>query len=482
MAAPTFVSSSPTAGEVDVDLNQAIRLTFSEALDPATVVGALVQLKHVALDEIVETTLELSDDGTVVTITPAELLFQNASYQVTVVGADTAGALGAVKSLTGDSLATTVLLTFQTGTGILTDPLAKTQDQIDAEGDLVLPENVEVTPDSSFGVSATDPHNHAWAVLLSKDKIEITFNDSVDPDTVDIESVDVDIFPFFEEDQHFAVDGIINADGDICPYFEFQGKTADYDDNPLDFSAPTGALSVTGQKVIWTRDTGTLFPYNACIEVFLDSSLASTGGNELGSDKRFVFYTKPWPDWVSVRRLKHELYPIDLSSMPDDYLGLTIWSSTMEIGNFIRWAISDLKLPSRTVKKLVKCYTVAQVFYALTAEKGLLQGTYKRLGDFEVEVRNPTARSADVKPFKLQQAEECIKKLLKRLTAWWNRPRNFVKGSRSVYARPDFRRRLWRDGSTTYRYNTVQVVEDVPAANTAYEREPGLPGQYDTWS
>jgi hypothetical protein len=319
-------------------------------------------------------------------------------------------------------------------------------------------------------------------VDITQDSIIITFNDAVDPALVDEETVDIIIEPFFDEDQHFAVDRT-GDDGMVCPVFEFQdftGHSLLYGGGPLDFTPPTGTISVTGNQIIWTRQSDKPFAYNSLVEVTLDGSLASTGGNELGRDKRFVFYTDPWPDWVSVRRIRHELYPIDLTQYPDDVIGLSIWANSMEVGHFIRWAISDLKLPSRAVKQLVTCETVADMFRALTAVKGILQGQYKRLGDFEIEYKYPTARSADVKPLKQQEAEECIKTLRERFSRYWNRPRSFVKGIYSVHDRPDYRRRLWY-AAQDYT-ETQRVVEDLPAANLTTERASGIPGSLDTWS
>jgi len=480
MGVPTLVSSSPALGEVNVDRNVAISLVFSEAMDEATMVGALVQLKHIELDEILDADLALSSDGLTLTITPARLLIANASYQIMVVGANTAGALGAVQSATSDDLAITQLITWLAGDEIETTGLAKTPEQEAQEGDLELPSDVTVAP-ASFAVSSTRPTNHKWAVAITKETVVVTFNDDVDPALVDDETFDLQIFPYHEEDEHFAVDRT-GSDGVVCPVFEFQGLTThaeEFGGGPLDFAAPTGAITVTGNQIIWTKQTDKPFGYNSCIEVTLDGLLASTGGNTLGRDKRFTFYTTPWPDWVSVRKIRGCMFPVDISAYPDDLIGLMIWSNSMMVGHVIRWA-TDLKLPSRAVKELVKCETIADMFRALTAIKGILQGQFKRLGDFEVEYRHPTASSADVKPFALVEAEKCIKELRDRLTRYWNQPRAFVKGRYGVHERPDYRRRLWRSSNSTT--DTTRVVESMPGANLSNERAPGTPGAEDSWS
>jgi len=480
MGVPTLVSTSPSSGAVNVDRNVAISAVFSEAMDEATMVGALVQLKHIELDEILEAELALSSDGLTLTVTPARLLIANASYQIMVVGANTAGALGAVQSATSDDLAITQLITFLVGDEIDTTGLAKTPEQTAAEGDIQLPSDVTVTT-TSFAVTATSPRNHKWGVVKTKEGITVTFNDDVDSSLVDDDTFDVQIFPFYEEDEHYAVDRT-GDDGVVCPVFEFEDLTshaAAYGGALLDFTPPTGVTTVVGNQIIWTKDATKVWPYNTCVEVNLLSALASTGGNTLGRDKRFTFYITPWPDWVSTRKIRHNMHPVDLASYPDDLLGLMIWSNSMVVGHVIRWA-TDRKLPSRAVKELVECETVADLFRALTAIKGILQGQSKRLGDFEVEYRHPTASSADTKPFALLEAEKCVKELRERLTRYWSRPRAFVKGRYAVHNRPDYRRRLWRSsfGFT----DPTKIVEDLPGSNLATERIGGTPGVLDNWS
>jgi len=243
MGVPTLSSTSPIQGATNVDLNAAISALFSEAMDEVYVIGALVQLRNVALDEVVDASLSLSSDGLTITLTPARLLIPNSTYKLTLVGANTAGALGALQSATGDDLTTTQIITFTTGEEISTSGLAKTEEESAQEGDLSLPSNVKVTP-GGLSVLETTPKNHSFGNDLALDEIMIRFSDSIDSSLVNEETVDVDIFPFFEEDKHYALD-VTRADGTVCRQFEFEG-TADPTGGPLDFTPPSGTLSVTG--------------------------------------------------------------------------------------------------------------------------------------------------------------------------------------------------------------------------------------------
>jgi hypothetical protein len=479
MGIPTFVSSEPEDADSNVVLNIRPSLVFSEALLASTVNPALVQLRNVDLDEIVDTQITYTAGDSDFIIVPGSLLIPNATYIVTVVGTDTAGALGALKSTTSNELASTQLITFTTGTDLSTEGLEKTPEDAGREGDLSLPSDVVVLS-RDFVITSTNPQNHAWYVPRDLSRIEVNFSDGVDGTTVTENTFIVDIVPFFSEDYHFAVD--VNqpstSDYTTIPQFEFEGDE-DFTGGVLDFDPPGGSISAAGDQILW-QPSGE-FPYNSCIEITIDSSIASTGAVELPGDRFFRFYSVPWPDWVNVRKVRHEMFPVDLTDYTDDILGLTIWSKSMEVLPQIREAVQDWFQPDRILKQLIACQSVAEIYYMLTAEKGILQGQEKILGDLEIVYRHPTSRSADTKPFKLTQTEKKIEDLMDVVTRLWEgTPRQTVKGWLGIHERPDYRRRLWADWEAA-RFNTSQVVDTVPAGNTAREREPGLPGSSNLW-
>lgn len=97
---PTVDSTSPGAGESGVPVSTTPRVTFSEALDAASVTSETVQLLDSAGRAVVQESGWPTLDGAVVTLRPASPLGEGASYRIFVRG----GASG-VKDLAGNPLA-----------------------------------------------------------------------------------------------------------------------------------------------------------------------------------------------------------------------------------------------------------------------------------------------------------------------------------------------------------------------------------------
>ena len=457
-------------------------MTWSTSMKAVTMSPALVLLENTDLDALTDVTVEYAAGDTTALVIPDRLLEANTTYRLTLVGTDTSTSLGEIQASDDSPFPNTAYVSFTTGTEISTEGLDKTPEQEEVEGDLDLPDGVTVAQ-QDFYVVSTNPENRAWHVDRDLDVITITFSDSVDAARVNTNSVVVEIFPYLEDPQHFAVPAFqgASADPQMLPQFEWEGP---YDDTGgiLNFDAPTGVLSVSDTDILWTRGTAE-FPYNATIEITLDRSLADTGSNELGVDQRFTFYIDPWPDWVSARRIRRALHPIELTDFPDDVLGLAVWNSTVEVGDLIHWLLDDKTLPPKQIRELIESRTVADIFRMMLVEKQLAAGQFKRLGDMEHEVRYPTSKLTDVKPEKLRKAEERDQALTAQIRGYWlSTPRYFVKGRLGVHERPNYRTRLWRTYEKQQTFNATPVVERVPAGNTASERFPTLPGALDGWA
>jgi hypothetical protein len=85
---PQVQSATPADGATDVAVTVEPTVTFSEALDPATVTSSTVQLLDAAGQPVAQAagSPSLSADGLVVTITPAAELDELAIYKIKVVG------------------------------------------------------------------------------------------------------------------------------------------------------------------------------------------------------------------------------------------------------------------------------------------------------------------------------------------------------------------------------------------------------------
>jgi hypothetical protein len=107
LVAPTIVSFAPTGSGVSV--NSPVTVTFSEALDPASVNGTTVQLRNSISGLVVTSTLSYTAGGTAVTLTPTSPLSPSTNYLVVVQG----GANG-VKDVAGNPLVNTATSGFTT--------------------------------------------------------------------------------------------------------------------------------------------------------------------------------------------------------------------------------------------------------------------------------------------------------------------------------------------------------------------------------
>jgi hypothetical protein len=106
---PTITAFNPAGGSSNVPTSATATVTFSEALDPATVNGSSVQLRNAASGAAIASTLSYAAGGTVVTLSPTSPLSQSTNYLIVVQG----GASG-VKDSAGNALASTATSSFAT--------------------------------------------------------------------------------------------------------------------------------------------------------------------------------------------------------------------------------------------------------------------------------------------------------------------------------------------------------------------------------
>jgi methionine-rich copper-binding protein CopC len=141
---PTVTLTDPTNTATGIALNKTINITFSEAMDPATITSSTITLTQ----GTTPVTATVSYAGTVATLTLAGNLTPNKVYTGTV----TTGA----KDVAGNALASNYTFNFTSGAA------------------------PDVTPPV---VNSLDPANSATGVALSK-IITVTFNEAMDPLTI----------------------------------------------------------------------------------------------------------------------------------------------------------------------------------------------------------------------------------------------------------------------------------------------------------
>jgi len=143
---PTVIATNPANGATAVGVNSALTITFSEAMDPATISTATILLQD-------STNSSLSGSVTymdkVATFTPSDNLQGLASYTVTI----TTG----VRDIAGNALATAYTSTFTTGPAPDTTPPV---------------------------VSSTSPANGETCVPIELPQLTASFSEAVSPQTV----------------------------------------------------------------------------------------------------------------------------------------------------------------------------------------------------------------------------------------------------------------------------------------------------------
>lgn len=456
MAAPTFSSSDPAHGATNVYLNKSITATFSENLDSASVSGATVILRSVALDTVVDA--EISVSGATITIVPYTVLLANSIYRLTFIGADLGLPTGALQS-SGDDLASTQTISFQTGEQLDTSSVAKTEEEIELGGDLNLPSDIAISSSDMVIVSST-PTNHKFGVLTTQNTIEITFSNAVDAATVTADTVQLEQYAFLDEEQLLVKDEVF--------YMNDTGSASDYADLTID------TRSVSDKTITITPDSTRDWLNNSTIEVHLASTIADMSGKKLGTAQKITFHIEPYPNLVGIRMVRNELGTLIPNTYLDDYIGLRIWLNTIEeyetlgsnidIGAFSK---------NRAFREYIKCKTCLDIIQDIRGEKDLGAGVSKELGDLRISFFPAGAEVVSQKEKMLHKKMNTAKE---SLVGYMNNPRitvidrgsPLIRGSRQI-----------RGPFLFNPLRNVYVSDPIPASNTSRERDRLIAGLAD---
>jgi hypothetical protein len=469
MPAPTVVSTSPATGENSVYKNKAPAVTFSVALLPSSVNTGTIYLENVDSGEVVPSDVSLSASGLVVTLTPTRHLLPETLYRLSIVGANTA-VDEPIQSSTSDDLATTLLVLFTTGNEIEIPSLQKTEEQIEQEGELSLPSNVQVVPSVPFYISGSLPGNKEFGVDPDLAEIIIEFSENVLGASVTSDNVIVAAGPYYEEDEDFL------ARPDTAdPNFQWQDPQ-DTSGDPMDFTQPTGTLSVSGNRITWTRDPLVVFPNNTRVRVTLKSDIMGTSGEQLDGDYQIDFYINPCPDVVSVDRVRDEFAPYVLQGFTDDMIGKTLYKNAIEALDFMRYEFG-LDNVNRTYRQYVLAATVSDIISILRFDDVLLGGQFKRLGDMAIRY---DVRAMNAMPGLQARAVKDAERFKDMLIGRFSRVMMpAVRGAFHPTQRIDMRTRLWKQD--LFMALEGWVLGSTNAGNTRNERAAKVPGIYNAW-
>lgn len=462
MAAPTISSTTPTQSETAVFLNPDITVTFDQDVDSDTISSATVILRSLAFDEVVDAQLTL--DGATVTVVPYQLLVNNSSYTLTLIGADLGLSTGAITNSVPESLATTHTLAFQTGSQLNTPALGNDADAIMQAGDANLPTGIEISS-STFEVQDATPYNHTFGVDVAATNFIIDFSKDIDAGTAVLGStIVIEQYPFLDETGFQAVK---DADGKYV--FEQE------DEDDLDYSSLDLSVTVVGGQLQFTTSEDREWPVNTVVEVCLKSSIASTDGETLGSDQTYTFYTNPFPLMVSTRMVRNELGTLMPDTYLDDYIGLRSWTRAIEAWETLGKHI-DLNdfVSNRPFKTYIRCKVALDLLEDIRGENDINSGISKTLGDFSMSFSGRGANASSAKERSLKKQQDDSWEMMLR---YFSTPQVTTKGAGDAVVMGS---RQWRAPFPNNFARNVFISDPIPASNTARERNSKQIGYWDT--
>jgi hypothetical protein len=205
---------------------------------------------------------------------------------------------------------------------------------------------------TSLSVSSTSPEDRAALVSTDLTTITVTFGAALDASTVTSSAVTV---------EGEAVDG--SVDGSI-PFTEVL----------------TVSRGVSGAVLTLTLDSDEIYTNNLIVTT-LDSTIADTSGNTLGSDYCFFFGVTLSPFYAGIRSVRLRLGALG-NSFPDETVAMAIWSASKMADAYTPATIGFPTVFSEAREQFVICYAA----YLLIAGGSSIfgGGVRKRLGDFDV--------------------------------------------------------------------------------------------------
>lgn len=450
MAAPNFVSSSPGNGATAVPKNATFTALFDTALAPASVSGRTVLLRNVPFNQVIPCAVTLSADGLTLTVVPNSLLFPNTAYELRLVGAD-ASATVRITSTGSQPLAVSLKIAFQTGETLQIngDAGTKTETELEPEGGAVLPIDLgfRATAGAPLRLLQTSPRHHYFGIPTDTTGLTLRFSALLDEDSVE-DGVQVSFSTFYdEEDLRAVVADLDNGDG---PREYFRYETGYYNSvavgilDPELFEDPTAVVTVDGAYVhiALTPHTGEALPHNLFIQVDIDG-IQDVAGNVPSTPYTYIVCTEAYPKWVSVQAVRHEIGAFASAETPDDFIGLRIWQSSIDVWmRLLRYP--NLLTPNRNYQIYVRTRSALDVFDDLMATKYLNSGVVKELGDLRIQY-NTGAGGA--RPRKVKELEERLEHLELVLKGMWTQtPRTGIRSIADIYepSRGYFRQRLWK--------------------------------------
>jgi hypothetical protein len=459
MAAPVVASTVPANGDSDFDgKRDSLVAVFAAALDADSVTRSTVHLFETTSGHLVDKDVTISTDLKTVTVIPKSPLRENTNYTWSLVGSDINLPGGFIKSSGGDPLVTTYTVEFRTQE----ERYATLPEVLDRTArERVGPIREVVEDDTPTGyIVPTEYIPAAMSANQSRllSTIEVDFGEAVSL-TGSTPALSLVMSPSNGYTRDY---GHEDANGKFLVR-DVEGGAAGSDNAVREalIRDPVGSVTASSTSLVWTRDSGYEFPYNAEIMVQVHADRVTNGdGHQLDEDRYFFFTTEYWPVYATPTVLRIVLGSA-ISDVYDDTLYRIIFQNSIDA---ILHSGDNLG-PSATrdyvwgnVERYVKAASLLDVVAHLRYLSEMQAGQKKQLGDFVVQYTASDPRLSLVVQKATADKERALREL--RRYRGYGGPRSRVRSEDSMRSRADLRTRTW---------DSI-VASALPTANTAVDR------------
>jgi hypothetical protein len=454
MAAPTVASTTPVNGSADFDgKRNSLTAVFDTALLASSVSRQTVYLYETTTGRPVDKEVTLDSTGKTITVIPKAALKEEVQYTWSLVGADLNAPGGHIKSSGGDALASIYTVVFRTAAERFVS-----REEIMDRSDVEIVGPIRDVEDEAAATGFISPITYTPAAFASNqrrtlDTIEVDFGEAV-ATTGSLPALSVTMGPS---------DGYTRDYGheDTTGKFLMRDVEGSVPSRVALISDPVGTVSADGTKLVWTKSSSYVWPYNAEITVQVHADrVVNTSGWQMSEDLWFIFTTEYWPVYATPMVIRIEL-GATVSQLYDDTIYRIIYKNSIAAllhsgDNLGPSASRDYVWGN--VERYVKAQTIIDVIAHLRLLADMQAGQKKQLGDFTVQY---TANDPSF-ILKVKEATADRDRALRELRRYrgLGGPRTYVKAGSYADERQDFRMRSW---------DSV-VASSVPTANTLADR------------
>jgi len=455
MSAPVISTRIPAVNATNVYLNQLIYITFDQPMTSSTLNDNTLLLYRTSDYTLLDKTISYDSTTYKVTVTPDVVFDKNTVYNMVVVGANQSTTC--VKNSSSENLATSATWYFTTGEDVYEAPedtITETQAEVEVADSPVV-KVLEPRSSTSLAITDTSPDNYDTNLgTLNSDNATVTW---AGPITITFNKA--------------------MASGTSVSQSWVSLSTEASDGDPSSATAtPTGTLSNTYGKTLTYTITGNNASWRVNNEVIVtvSSNTEDGDGDTLDSDYQFMFTTRYFPYYCTVKKIRTVIGPF-IRDVNDDAIARNIYLNSLEAYNIANeiynQGVWDEDSPTFAAKMWTCCKTQYDLLHAKLLDMAAEgPGQMKRLGDFTIQ-ENLNIKGVEGA---LQKALDCVNAWFKQILGKHRRAKAkmVIKGVTATTTPPMRGVRTW----------SVPNDSEGLGANKRGSRRVKSPGLYDEWS